>query len=294
MPQLIQNTTQTAWGWLVITYLFLAGIGAGAYVTSWWVAKRGVHGALSLVGRYLAAPVVAVGTLLLVFDLGAGSHSLRIFYLYTHPSSIMSLGTWALTIFLVLSVVDGYGPLIGIRRMGWFGDLTALFAAFVAIYTGLLLGVVKVIPFWHNALLPVLFLLSACSTGIAVTILGALTVERRVGGDAETLMGLHRAVIVAEGVVLALFLFFAASGSSAAHFSFSRMVDGSEAVAFWLGLVAAGLIVPFVYSLLGRTSSLARLLHSPGGVVAESVLVLAGGFFLRYLVVSAGAFGGLG
>ncbi len=292
MPELIQNTLQTAWGWLVIIYLFLAGVGAGAYLTSWWASNRDLGGALPVVGRYLAAPVVALGSLLLVFDLGAGSFHARIFYLYTHPfTSMMSLGTWILTIFLVLSVIDGYGPLVGVRRARWLGDVTALFAGLVAVYTGLLLGVVKAIPFWNSALVPVLFVLSAASTGIAATVLGALVVQRSTCGEDDTVTRFHQGIIVSEAVALALFLFFAASGPSAAHFSYSRVVVGGLAAAFWVGLVALGLVVPFAYCALRRAPALAHMLRSPGWVAGEAVLVLVGGFFLRYLVVSAGALG---
>lgn len=291
MPETIQNTTQTTWGWLVIMYLFLAGVGAGAYLTSWWATRRDIQGSISVVGRYLAAPLVGVGALLLVFDLGAGSSDLlRLPGLYTRPSSMMSLGTWILTIFLVLSVIDGYGPVVGLRRRAWFGNLTAVFAVFVAIYTGLLLGVVKAVPFWHSALLPVLFVLSACSTGIAASMLGSVVAERR-RCDVEPLGQLHQGILIAEGAVLALFLYFAAAGASAAHFSFAQVVGGGYAVAFWIGLVAVGLFAPFTYCLLSRSRALTRSLGSPAWVTLEAVLVLTGGVFLRYLVVVAGAFG---
>ncbi len=292
MPEAIQNMTQTVWGLPVIIYLFLAGVGAGAYLTSWWNTRQGGQGTLSVVGRYLAAPLVAVGTLLLVFDLGAGRmHLGRIFGLYSHPESIMSLGTWILTIFLVLSVIDGYGPLVRVRRAKWLGALTAVMAVAVAIYTGVLLGVVKAIPLWNTALLPVLFVLSACSTGMAAAFFVALLGGRRNLSDVESFGALHIGLVLTEVVVLALLLFFAANGPSAAHYSYVLMVSGRYAAAFWYGLVVLGLALPIAYAWLSRARGLVRYLQSPGWVMLESLLVLVGGFFLRYLVVSAGAVG---
>ncbi len=290
MPEAIQNTTQSVWGLPVIVYLFLAGVGAGAYLTSWWNTRNGGMGTLAVVGRYLAAPLVAIGTLLLVFDLGAGRmHLGRIFGLFTHPISMMSLGTWILTLFLIASVIDGYGPLVRVHRVAWLGTVTAVLAVAVAIYTGVLLGVVKAIPLWNTALLPVLFVLSACSTGMAAVFFCSLLAGRRNLGDVESFGGLHIAVVLTEIVVLVLLLFIAANGSSADRYSYMLMVDGRFAAMFWYGLVVVGLGLPIVYALLSRTRPLIRYLQSPSWIMLESILVLVGGFFLRYLVVSAGA-----
>ena len=46
-----------------------------------------------------------------------------------------------------------------------------VFGVAVAMYTGALLGVCKTFPLWNNALLPILFLVSAMSTGAASVLL---------------------------------------------------------------------------------------------------------------------------
>jgi len=64
------------WHWLIVIYLFLGGLGAGAYLTS-FAAEKGWLGSnshLKRVGYLIAAPIVAIGTILLVFDLGQGLH----------------------------------------------------------------------------------------------------------------------------------------------------------------------------------------------------------------------------
>ncbi|MBX5465311.1 MAG: polysulfide reductase NrfD [Clostridia bacterium] len=287
MPE-AQGLAQSTWGWPVIVYLFLAGVGAGACLFAWWAERRQGPESLVTAGRRLAAPLVAAGTLLLVFDLGAGRmHPLRILGLYSHPASVMTLGTWILSIFLVLSVVDGYGPLAGLRPPRWWAGLTALFALGVALYTGVLLGVVQAIPFWNNALLPVLFVLSAASAGMSAASLTALLVERgRV--ELEGFRDLHRALLVAEAAVLALYLYFAAHGPEAARLSYRLVVAGPLAPAFWLGLVGAGLALPALFELLAAPRLWARVLTRPAWLGLEAGLVLVGGLCLRLLVVGAG------
>lgn len=281
---------QTVWGWLIIIYLFIAGVGAGAYLTAWWAGVRGLSERVSRIGRYIAPVLVIVGTGMLFFDLGAGfSDPVRIFGLYTHPSSMMTLGTWILTIFAVLSIIDGYGPLVKIRRFPVLSAITAVFALFLAIYTGLLLGVNGSVPLWNNALLPVLFVVSALSTGMAATLLCAVIVSRK-GEDAEKFGRLHIAVIVIEAAVAALFLFFAAkSQAPAANWSFDAIISGQLAGAFWIGFVVIGLVVPLVYNLIALSKSLSGVMHSPALVAIECLCVLAGGLMLRYIIVTGGA-----
>ncbi|MCL2471972.1 MAG: polysulfide reductase NrfD, partial [Propionibacteriaceae bacterium] len=218
MPNLTP-TLQLTWSWLVVIYLFIAGVGAGAYLTSFWAGLRGWSERVVSVGRYLAAPLVIVGTGMLVFDLGAGkTDPLRIFGLFTHPSSMMSLGTWLLSIFIILAVIDGYSPLLGkiprwrgkVPRFKWLSVVTAVFALCVAIYTSLLIGVVGAIPFWNSPILPVLFVVSALSTGLVATLAGAVIVSRK---SADLSLGnfgpIHIGLLSIEMVVVFLFLFFA-------------------------------------------------------------------------------------
>lgn len=286
---------QTTWGWLVVIYLFVAGVGAGAYLTSWWTERHDFPPHLSAAGRYLAAPLVIAGTAMLFFDLGAGfSQPWRVIGLYTHPTSMMSLGTWVLSIFVVLALIDGYAPLVrwhGARlpRFRRLGTVTAVFAVFVAVYTGLLLGVVSAVPFWNNPVLPVLFAVSAVSTGMAATLAGTVIVSHR-GEGAAKFGRLHVGFIGAEAVVLALFLFFAAtSPQEAARSSFDALIGGGFAVPFWLGLVVVGLALPFVYDVFAHRDAFTTVLHSPAPILIESAFVLVGGFVLRYLVVCAGS-----
>ena len=101
------------WGWLIAIYLFLGGMGAGAFVTAAVVELTGERYKhefcpTTLIGAGVSGPLLAVGTLLLIFDLGAGlTEPLRILYMFTNFSSVMTWGIWILTIFIPLCFVYG-------------------------------------------------------------------------------------------------------------------------------------------------------------------------------------------
>ncbi len=278
---------QTVWGLPVILYLFLGGMGAGAYLTARWAERYPDSSAVVRVGRWLSGPLVAVGTVLLVFDLGAGkTHPWRILWLYTDLHSVMTWGTWLLTMFVPVALVHAFAPAQWTERQRWLHVVGVTLAIGVALYTGVLLAVLKAIPLWNNGLLPVLFVISAVSTGVAATVLPAVLIDPRVLRTAEGFRSIHLAVVVSELLVLTLFLFFTAEGSAAGRLSYDMLTTGSLAAAFWIGIVLVGLVLPLLLMALGagfRSFTLQR-----NAVVIEALAVLVGGFFLRYVIVHAG------
>ena len=59
------------------------------------------------------------------------------------------------------------------------------------------------------------------------------------------------------------------------------LFSGKYAVMFWVGVVAVGIVVPLVMQLLEMSH---RIRHT----IVPAVLVLAGGFALRWVLVNAG------
>ena len=109
---------ELSWGLPVVLYLFLAGLGSGALITSASILLRGPSGAIGKtymkVARYgaLIAPFpLIIGCGLLILELGSfqTGHWFRFLYLYTVLNlSPMSVGTWLLTLFIPVS--SGYAP----------------------------------------------------------------------------------------------------------------------------------------------------------------------------------------
>lgn len=309
------------WGWLVAIYLFLGGLGAGALVVSAVFELTGKryefeHCPVTLVGATVPGPVVAVGTVLLIFDLGAGLRQpWRIPYMATHFSSVMTWGVWALTFFLPVSFIYGFLELadnypsmwdwvtkrlkflrnLPVRRVKRvFAAIGGLLGLSVAVYTGILISAVgPAVPFWSvNILpfipvqaLPLLFLTSALSTGVGLTVdLSATLSVRDMAHRVRRLPLIHLAMIGLETLILGLLLITAFLSGGAAAQSAQEIVTGVHSIVFWVLIVIPGFIFPFVVHAyaagVGQHSMLSGLGSGIGIVVA--------GLFLRYLIIVSG------
>jgi hypothetical protein len=91
--------------------------------------------------------------------------------------------------------------------------------------------------------------------------------------------GLHRSFAI-ESALLALLLIGLLT-ASAAHVSHTHLLTGAWAWPFWGLVVGVGIIVPFTLQAL-------ELKHRIPHTVIPALLVLAGGFALRWILVNAG------
>jgi len=290
------------WGWQIAWYLFLGGLGAGATLTSLLASRSGSRfAAIERAGATLAGPAVAFGTALLVLDLGMGRREpWRLVYLYSNWQSPMTWGTWILTLFIPiallhsLAVTGALAPrwerfVAPVRRVCVRGRSALKVAAGVlalstAIYTGVLLSVPPSFPLLNSWLLPMLFLVSALSTGLSAAVLGGYLMARRqsVELDLHRWSRIHIGLVVLELGVLLAWLGLG-SGSPAGGTSVDMLVSGSLAPLFWGAVVVAGLVGP-VLAFIVETRQRG---HNAGLALAGDAGVLAGGLALRYLVLLA-------
>ena len=130
------------WNWMIALYLFLAGMGAGAFVLSGiaGMAKKPCP-KIKMIG-FIAGPVcVAVGTLLLVVDAHAGlMNPLRFFYLVRNLGSVMAWGVIILTLFVVVAAIDAIIMVVKKSTPRVLDIIGMVLAVCVAAYTGVLLG----------------------------------------------------------------------------------------------------------------------------------------------------------
>lgn len=96
------------WDGIIAWYLFLAGLGAGAFALAALAGMAKEPASTMKKTGFIIAPIaVAVGTLLLIVDARAGfANPLRFFNLVSNLSSIMSWGVIILSAFLVVSAID--------------------------------------------------------------------------------------------------------------------------------------------------------------------------------------------
>lgn len=306
---------QLHWGWFIVIYLFLGGLGAGAYLTSFAAGKGwlGNSPALQRVGYFISGPIVAFGTLLLVFDLGQGlKKPWLLIGLIMNPRSVMTWGVYILAIFIVVALGVAYFALKKKEAPKILVSIGAVLALATCAYTGLLVAVVKAVPFWNSYLMPVLFVVSALSTGLSITVLLAHIIEKGLKTDEQKITKTHLWLVGTEIILLAILLALMASGTNGAvaATSASMLISGSLAIAFWVILVVLGLVGPLLVSIYGLKKLApvqARRALQPDSASAVregaadhegahgvtnllllgDATVVLGGFVLRYVVIFA-------
>ena len=281
------------WTWFILLYFFFAGISGGAYVIGTMLRLWGNPAdlAASRLAFIVSFPLLLICPILLTIDLGqparfwhmlvdAGSGALT-FKAY----SPMSLGVWGLTLFglfgfvmflaavgeggyLRWRILAGAGRVMGSALGKVFMVIGAIFAFFVAAYTGVLLAVSNQ-PVWSDTwTLGGLFLASGLS-GAAATILLLSRGRREAAVTEGKLMEADRYFIILELVLIALFLITLGGVVS--------KVLGGGWIILWL-VVLVGTLVPLVAE---WRPTLVRQLPP----VVVPVLVLVGVLALRAVII---------
>lgn len=282
------------WMWLVIAYFFFGGIsGASAVIGAFARLTGGAPGAsLARIATYVSFLALVPCPPLLILDLGRPARFLNMLRTF-RASSPMSVGTWGLTAFGIISALTTLLQLVedaasrsrrhpcGSHRTAWqvLSILSASSGFFVAGYTGVLLAATAV-PLWSKrpGLLGPLFLSSAMTSG-AAAIATAATVsgsEHSIADDA--LKTLETISAVTEGALLVVWI--VALGPTA-----KPVTEGHLALIVRHGVVGAGLALPLVISAVSER--LPRRMRKPATFIS-SALTLAGVFALRYAVVAGG------
>lgn len=86
----------------------------------------------------------------------------------------MMWGVVFLSIFMVIAIAAAVLDILKRNIPVWLDILGVIASLCVAAYTGALLGACQTYPLWNNALLPILFLISAMSAGAASVLLIAV------------------------------------------------------------------------------------------------------------------------
>lgn len=279
------------WGPMIAWYLFLAGASAGAFLTSAFVEVKYPESVkMRVAGRIIAPIFLGIGLVMLMLDAEAGLHNpLRFFWLIANPGSVMTLGVYFICVFMPVALVSALLEVLKKRVPKWLTWIGIVFAFAVAAYTGFLLGVVKAFPLWNNAVLPILFVVSALSAGLAATSLVGLLVDRERFEQMWLIKKSHVILSAIEMVVLFTMLVIVSAGSFEGAASVNSLIAGQYAPAFWGGIVILGLVAPFCIE--GYPVFIAKRVETSTTSLVVSLIgeagVLVGGFLLRLLVILA-------
>jgi len=308
------------WGMLIVNYLYLGGLSAGLFFISslaTFLLKPGEpvdsgHMRIARWGALLAPWPVAIGCTLLIFDLGKWYRFYKLFvhFRWTSP---MSIGSWLLVLFSLVSMLNCYAWLKAAHREKLFAKLPSFLRSYnydldhwrrrlafaglpisagVGIYTGVLLGAVQSRPFWNTNLVAQMFLISALSTGCATLILAlALNSNDMTLAEFRFLYGLDIAFMSLEFFIVVPYLLHGELSVQAVQDSLQLILGGPFTVVFWVCFLGFGLLVPLAMEVkeLGPVVVTKVPFHYNRRFAgAASVLVLMGGFMLRYVFVYAG------
>ena len=292
---------QTTWGWEIAVYLFLGGLAAGTICAVAIINLATGERFKNTVrfGAWAGVIALAVGTLALLIEVGKPFRAIVLFRSFVNFDSWMALGAWFLIIGLLL-----YG-LYALSWTGWIAErispllrwrtilsiLVIPISLGIALYTGVLLGVLWSHPLWNTWLLPSLFTASALDTGVVLATAYATLRESSEGAVhlKKALEVSTVALIALEGTILGSYLgTMLSSDSEAAALSAQVLTTGSLSQYFWVIVVGLGLAVPFLVSLvLIIRSDIARRTREIFPMLGI-ISCLAGGFTLRLVVLLAG------
>jgi formate-dependent nitrite reductase membrane component NrfD len=280
------------WPFLIDVYFFLGGLAGGAFVIATVANLLDAQRFRDVVrvGYYLALAALIPCPIILIVDLGVPTRFMNM-VLSFNPQSPMSMGAWALlgfsacaflaALMTLLEDTGRAGSLSGPKVL--VGVIGGFFGFFLAAYPGVLLGVTAR-PLWINGhALGALFLAVGASSGAAAMALVLMLIGRRAADGVGTLRTMLVLALLVQ--IVSLVVFYAsvqASGSVASARALASLTSGPFKLTFWLGAILVGCVLPLVLGLVDFKR------RSLGLTALASVLVLVGGFLVKYVIMAAG------
>ena len=273
------------WKWQIWLYLWAAGVAGGGYFIAYLINIFTGFKEEKLVryATYIGVPFVIFGTSMLLIDLGKVERfwHLMVRFYYHSP---MSVGTWVLTfwilcgLFLIClwSYEQKLHPIFSFFKRFYnlkniLEGINFILSPILIAYTGVLLSCSS-LPVWKSYFLPPLFVISACSTGLA----GILVVLVLRNEDISHVMGQTSVLLsMFEAITLVLFLLTVPS---------YIIVKGALSFAFWGGVVVVALFIPLWLKLW----NLGQVRENHTILMVAAWWILIGGIILRAIIVIGG------
>ena len=255
---------------------FLGGISGGLYLAAAYFD--------SLLGMFVAWLLSLLMGVSYMLHL---THPMRFWRMFMKPQT-----SWIARGFVFIWLFIGFTT-IQLILSQWVPEATAaitalkvvagIFAFAQSIYTGFAVSYVSAIKVWNSAIVPVLFVTCGITGGLAILL--AITMS---GDHAQLVMleNVIRVVLIALAIVIGVYLWNTTYSSTAASDAIKRLVGGSLAPLFWIGVFLFGIAIPIVISIttyfIGEASS--------GLLITAIVSEIIGGLALRFAVLKAGVY----
>lgn len=277
----------------IAIYFYMTGLSAGSFIISTLAYGFGMvkFKPLGKVGVSLAIILLMLAPINLMIDLEQPFRFWELFY-YINLTSPISYGSFLLSIYPVNCLIYAFFMFKGdMKRTKFFGLCGIPLALLVHGYTGFILALGKARILWNTALMPVIFLVSAMVSGIAMMILVLVikdkyfSRERKINTslllDLATMLSMS--IIFDLGLIITDILVLFSSHDDAWETAL-LILQGKFAFSFvGIELILGAFIPLILISYFKRTQKIA-------GVCLASVLVMIGIFAMRYVMVLGGQY----
>jgi len=280
-------------GTLIALYFYLTGLSAGSFIISTLSYGFGFERfkPLGKIGIVLATLLLVAAPMFLLAHSG---QKLRVWHLfvYLRSTSPITWGSFLLILYPINCIIYGYFMFRGQMRLTRiFGLIGIPLALMVHGYTGFILAFGKARPLWNSSIMPLLFLVSAMVSGIAMMILVSAIRDRFFTKEHKLNTDILSSLASMLGWCLVFDLFLTATEvvvHSISHLgaqeSTALLLTGSFAGLFLLLENLIGKVIPMVVMLSPRTRRMVPLL------LLASILVMIGIYTMRYNVVVGGEY----
>ncbi len=283
---------QEAFGLNIAIYFYLTGLSAGSFILSTLAYGFGMeqYKSLGKVGVILATLLLVIAPFFLLIHIGVPHRAWHLF-VYLNFESPITWGSFLLILYPINCIIYGYFMFKDKRKpTRIFGLIGIPLAISVHGYTGFILAFGKARALWNTALMPILFLVSAIVSGIALMILVCVVKDRFFSKQKainypllENLGTMLAWMIIFDlflvGSDLLVLLISHSDAQAAAHL----LLAGKFFPFFIIVENLLGKIVPFALLVIPRFRNLTTM-------IIASLLVVIGIFFMRYIVVVGGEF----
>lgn len=283
-------------GIYIATYFYITGLHMGFYTTSVVATLMGKMEwkPIGKIGAVGAVIVLATAPIFLIIDLEQPARFWKLF-VYLNPTSSITWGTFFLTSYPIIGLIYAWHVLRGNKLPATIWGLCGFpIAVSVHGYTGFILALGKGRELWSSSLNPILFLVSAMVSGLAIIIIIAnirihyftsKSSEEERNSDSRIVYNLIIMMIIF--IIIDIFLLgseVAVLGNSTqdGYFMYKLITLGKFGVWFLGVELFLGEIVPLAML------SFPRIRRSMAGQNIACLLVLIGIFVMRMIIVIGG------
>ncbi len=266
---------QTEWAWLIASAFFFGKVGSGLFIMSVVLDSR--------LGMLVGLLIVLVGK--------GGAHFLflgrpwRFWRGMARPNSAwIARGIWAMSFMMAAGFLLLLLPMDSALYLP-LAVFASICAFVVAVYDGFLLTSSPAIPIWNSALMPVMCMfysfLGGTTMVLFMTHMGFMQLNEKFSAFLPTL---EIGLLVANLLIVLMFLIGSINTGSAGRESFDLLVKGPYALPFFSLAIGVGLVFTLLMSVFGGA-------HAGAGTVALiTVADLVGHFFIFFLLLKIGVF----